>query len=167
MIARIRNKTVKHSKLAHPNQTNDSLTLVREKSNVMVRNVLLANLLTVFSVQLFGQQLSDASSSMQNSIWGEPDFSLGNDTSPRLDLGFAPNPFSGEILIDLNVPEAGKVSLKVFDILGQQVATITEEYFRSGRHKLKFSGDELPAGRYYLHLAANRKVVIKQVLKKN
>lgn len=133
----------------------------------MVRNVLLANLLTFFSVQLFAQQLSDASSTIQRSIWGEPDFSSGNANSPSLELGFAPNPFSNQILIDMTVPESGIVSLKVFDILGQQVATITEENYRSGSHRLKFSGDELPAGRYYLHLVANKKVVIKQVLKKN
>lgn len=133
----------------------------------MVRNVLLANVLTFFSVQLFAQQLSEASSSMQNSVWGEPDLSSETGKIPGLELGFAPNPFSGEILIDLTIPESGKVRLKVFDILGQEVASITDEHYRSGRHRLKFSGDELPAGRYYLHLAASKKVVIKQVLKKN
>ncbi|MCF8278629.1 MAG: T9SS type A sorting domain-containing protein [Flavobacteriales bacterium] len=86
---------------------------------------------------------------------------------PVLRLAFAPNPFIAEITIHLALPESGKVELRVFDILGQEVATIANQVYTKGQHKLTFLGTELPAGRYYFHLSTGGKVIIRQVVKKN
>jgi hypothetical protein len=59
------------------------------------------------------------------------------------------------------------VSLRVFDILGQEIALVMSEYLAEGSYKLKYLGTELPAGRYYFHLSVGREVVIKQVMKRN
>lgn len=132
----------------------------------MVRNVLLAAALTFFYWELFGQQVENDLLSMQNSVWVEPNIPA-DEPKVELELGFAPNPFASEIIIHVSLPESGKISLKVFDILGQEVTTVFNGYLDTGQHKLKFLGEGLPAGRYYLHLAVGRQVVIKQVLKKN
>lgn len=133
-----------------------------EKSNIMGKYFLLTGLLTFFVVELFGQSLATVSVAAQN----ETQIS---DSDPRhqLNLSSAPNPFSLETTINIDLPESGKVSLKVFDILGQEVATIMDRQMKRGIHKLTYFGSELPAGRYYFRLNAGGKVLIRQVLKKN
>lgn len=137
------------------------------KVNVMGKSVQLSMLLTLLITQLFGQQVNLVSISEEESMWGEPTGSADISSRPSLELGFAPNPFAGEITVSISLPESGKVSLKVFDILGQEVATVTNEHYSSGDHRFKYLGAELPVGRYYFHLTAGGKVIIKQVLKKN
>lgn len=137
------------------------------KVNVMGKSVQLSMLLTLLITQLFGQQVNLVSISEEESMWGEPPNAPDVSVLPSLELGFAPNPFAGEITVNISLPESGKVSLKVYDILGQEVTTLTDEFYPSGTHKLKYLGSELPVGRYYFHLTAGGKVIIKQVLKKN
>ncbi|MBI1286218.1 MAG: T9SS type A sorting domain-containing protein [Flavobacteriales bacterium] len=137
------------------------------KVNVMGKSIQLSMLLTFLVSQLFGQQTNMVAVSEEESMWGEPSTTMDRSSRPSLELGFAPNPFAGEITVNLTLPESGKVSLKVFDILGQEVETVANEYMTEGPHTLKYLGSDLPAGRYYFHLSAGGKVVIKQVLKKN
>lgn len=124
-------------------------------------------LLTLFASQLFGQQADLVSSNEGESSWGEPPITSNGAFAPTLELGFAPNPFAAEMTIKMNLPESGKVSLKVYDVLGQEVETIANEYMSEGQHVLKYLGSDLPAGRYYLHLNAVGKVLIRPVLKRN
>ena len=77
-----------------------------------------------------------------------------------------PNPFSAEATLNLALPKAEKVVLKIYDVLGQEVATVIDEHFDSGIHQKKYMGAQLPAGRYYFHLSAGDKTLVQSVLKK-
>jgi len=128
----------------------------------MVRNLLLAGLLTFFTGELFGQTTNSLALASQ-----DQQSEMGFVVVEELDFSSAPNPFSRETTIQVQLPETGKVSLKVFDILGQEVASIVNGVMSSGNHKLTYFGSELPAGRYYFHLNAGGKVIIRQVMKRN
>ncbi|MBE0572307.1 MAG: 5'-nucleotidase C-terminal domain-containing protein [Ignavibacteriaceae bacterium] len=63
-----------------------------------------------------------------------------------------PNPFNPSTIINYSIPEAGKVELKVCDILGNEVATLVDEYKTEGKYEVEFnshSGEvrNLPTGR--------------------
>jgi hypothetical protein len=58
-----------------------------------------------------------------------------------------PNPFNPTTNINYSIPVAGYVSLKVFDLLGREVATLVNEYKQPGIYNSKFSILNLPAGR--------------------
>lgn len=77
-----------------------------------------------------------------------------------------PNPFSTEATINLSLPTAGKVVLKIYDVLGQEVATVIDEHLDGGIHQKKYMGAQLPAGRYYFHLSAGDQTLVQSVLKK-
>ena len=70
-----------------------------------------------------------------------------------------PNPFNPETTINYKLQEANKVRLKVYDMLGNEVATLVDEYQQAGNHYVKFntktsSGEFLHSGVYFYRLNA-------------
>jgi parallel beta-helix repeat protein/predicted outer membrane repeat protein len=79
-----------------------------------------------------------------------------------------PNPFNATTTIAFGLPMISKVTLKVYNILGQVVATIIEDkMLSSGRHEVTFSDKNLSSGVYFYQLTAGRNTAIgKMVLLK-
>ncbi|MDQ7051626.1 MAG: T9SS type A sorting domain-containing protein [candidate division KSB1 bacterium] len=63
-----------------------------------------------------------------------------------------PNPFNPETRIAFSLPQAGHVTLKVFDTSGRQVATLIDGYLPSGSHNIIFRPQNLASGVYYYQL---------------
>jgi hypothetical protein len=63
-----------------------------------------------------------------------------------------PNPFNPSTNIEFQIPELGLVSLKVFDVLGKEIATIINEEKPSGVYKFEFNGEHLSSGVYFCTL---------------
>ena len=59
-----------------------------------------------------------------------------------------PNPFNPSTLIKFNLPEAGMVKLSVYNILGQEIRTLVDEYKESGAYQYKFDAGDLNSGIY-------------------
>jgi hypothetical protein len=57
-----------------------------------------------------------------------------------------PNPFNPTTIIKYQIAEAGFVSLKVYDVLGNEVATLVDEYKQAGNFEVSFSAEELVSG---------------------
>lgn len=54
-----------------------------------------------------------------------------------------PNPFNPNTTISFSLPKAGFVTLKIYDVLGNEVATLVDEYRAAGRHKIDFNAREI------------------------
>lgn len=65
-----------------------------------------------------------------------------------------PNPFNPSTTIEYSILHSGFVSLKIFDILGNEVVDLINEEKSAGRHVVEFSAAELPSGLYYYRLEA-------------
>jgi hypothetical protein len=65
-----------------------------------------------------------------------------------------PNPFNPTTTIGFKVQGSGSVVLKVFDILGKEVATLVNEELRSGSYSRTFDGSGLASGVYFYRLEA-------------
>jgi len=65
-----------------------------------------------------------------------------------------PNPFNPETSIIFSVPKSGFVSLKVYDLLGKEVAAIVNGELASGNYTRVFNANELPSGVYVYRLEA-------------
>ncbi len=68
-----------------------------------------------------------------------------------------PNPFNPETTISYSIPKSEHVTLKVFDLLGQEVATLVDEYKSAGTYNVVFSvktrhGASLQSGIYFYRL---------------
>lgn len=75
-----------------------------------------------------------------------------------------PNPFNPITLIEFQIPEQGSVSLKVFDILGKEVATLINETKLAGTYKVEFDGSKLASGIYFYQLKVGKYIVAKKMI---
>ena len=78
-----------------------------------------------------------------------------------------PNPFNPSTQINYNVGEGGLVNLKVYNILGREVATLVNEYKPAGNHQVSFDGNDLSSGVYIYNLSVNdftntRKMILEK-----
>ena len=75
-----------------------------------------------------------------------------------------PNPFNPETFISYTIPEAGFVTLKVYNVLGREVATLINEKQASGRHLINFSSKnfkwKLSSGIYFYQLNFDNKIFL-------
>lgn len=65
-----------------------------------------------------------------------------------------PNPFNPETRITYSVPKEAEVSLKVYDILGREVASVVDQYQYAGTYTVSFNASELSSGVYIYRLTA-------------
>ena len=63
-----------------------------------------------------------------------------------------PNPFNPVTNLEFRIPESGFVSLKVFDILGNEVVTLINENMLPGSYKTEFDGSNFASGMYFYKL---------------
>ena len=66
-----------------------------------------------------------------------------------------PNPFNPVTKIDFEIPQDSKVSMKVYDITGKEVATLFEGIKSAGFHTVEFNGSNLSTGIYFYRLIAS------------
>jgi len=77
-----------------------------------------------------------------------------------------PNPFNPETVIEFDVPAPGRgeVTLRVFDLLGREVATLLTGAAAGGAHRVSWNAAGLPAGVYFYRLQAGAFSATKKML---
>jgi hypothetical protein len=75
-----------------------------------------------------------------------------------------PNPFNPATTIRYQIPEAGFVSLKIYDVLGRELLTLASEEKQAGRYEVRFDGSNLSSGIYYYRLEAGNFVSVKKLM---
>jgi hypothetical protein len=66
-----------------------------------------------------------------------------------------PNPFNPSTLISYQLPSDAYVTLKIFNVLGNEVKTLTNGFTTAGSHQVQFSANELSSGVYFYTIQAN------------
>jgi len=75
-----------------------------------------------------------------------------------------PNPFNPSTSLEFGISELGFVSLKVFDMLGKEVALLVNEKLSPGKYQVKFDGSSLPSGVYFYRLTAGENIETKRMM---
>lgn len=75
-----------------------------------------------------------------------------------------PNPFSGSTTIEYSLDAAGPVSIQVYNLLGQQVATLVDEVQGAGAHRATLDARDLAAGVYVYRIIAGDKTDSKTMM---
>jgi len=75
-----------------------------------------------------------------------------------------PNPFNPSTRIKYQIPEAGKVTLKIYDILGKEVATVVNEFQSAGSHEVQFNAANLSSGIYFYRIKTNNYSAAKKMI---
>lgn len=75
-----------------------------------------------------------------------------------------PNPFNPTTIIRYSLPLASIVTLRVYDILGRDIKTLSLERQGEGIHSVSFSADDLSSGIYFYRLSAGNFVSTKKLI---
>jgi photosystem II stability/assembly factor-like uncharacterized protein len=75
-----------------------------------------------------------------------------------------PNPFNPVTSINFAIPKAGLVDLKVFDILGREVAVLMSGYIPAGNHTAQFDASTFASGVYFYTLTTGEYTATKKML---
>lgn len=75
-----------------------------------------------------------------------------------------PNPFNPSTVISYQLPVSGDVTLKVYDVLGREVATLIDEYREAGYHEVEFNSAGLASGIYYYQLNTGSFIKTKKMV---
>jgi len=75
-----------------------------------------------------------------------------------------PNPFNPTTIISFDVPKPGMVKLKVYNVLGTEIATLVNEVKSAGSYDVEFKGANLTSGVYFYKLEANGFTDVKRMM---
>ncbi len=95
-----------------------------------------------------------------------------NEKTSQLPKEFAlsqnyPNPFNPTTTIKFDIPSVGTqhvVSLRVYDILGKEVATLVNEQKEAGSYEVQFDASKLASGIYFYRLTAGSYTAVKKLV---
>jgi len=118
---------------------------------------------------------SPTARSAKNEIGSEKTGSLlamkkqANETPKGFSADNYPNPFNPSTVIRFNIPVAGRVTLKIYDVLGREVRALIDQEMTAGRHDIKWEGNNnagsgVASGIYIYRLKYNNEVLNKKML---
>ena len=75
-----------------------------------------------------------------------------------------PNPFNPATTISFSIPEASNVTMKIYNILGQEVKTLVSQEMSAGAYKVNFDASNLASGVYIYSLRAGNYTATKKMM---
>jgi len=75
-----------------------------------------------------------------------------------------PNPFNPMTSIKFSMPKSGFVSLKIYDVLGREVAELVNQVEAAGTYIVDFDASKLTSGMYFYKLEVNDFVAVKKMV---
>ncbi len=75
-----------------------------------------------------------------------------------------PNPFNPTTTIKYSIAEDTQVSLKIYDILGNEITKLVNEYQQAGTHSFEFDASSLSSGVYFYELSAGQFLSTKKMI---
>ncbi len=75
-----------------------------------------------------------------------------------------PNPFNPSTTLQFTLPKSGQVELKVYDIMGRQVAELLDGSMQAGEHSATWQAANLASGVYFVRLSLGSETAIQKVV---
>jgi len=94
---------------------------------------------------------------MQKTVSNNPIFSY------KLNQNY-PNPFNPATIISYQLQKDGLVSIKVYDILGKEIAELINEKQTAGNYQIEFNASNLPSGTYFYKIATGNFTEVKKMI---
>jgi hypothetical protein len=113
--------------------------------------------------------LSLADIQMDNVVLNKSKLNVRNFKGETLPVEYAleqnyPNPFNPTTTIRYQLPKDGMVTLKVYDILGAEVATLVNEEKAAGKYEVNFNANKLASGVYIYRIQVNEFISVKKMV---
>ncbi len=109
--------------------------------------------------ELFAQRIID---------WLSLPVGVEDDPSDFLPASFElkqnyPNPFNPETIIEFNVSYTTPVSIKVYDLIGREIAVLVNEVMQPGNYQVNFDGENFASGVYFYKMIAGDFSFVKKM----
>jgi hypothetical protein len=75
-----------------------------------------------------------------------------------------PNPFNSSTTIEFGLPEAGRVRIDIYDLLGRRIETLVDEEKRAGQHRIVWDASGHSSGVYFYRIEAGDFVETKRMV---
>ncbi|HKK20179.1 MAG TPA: T9SS type A sorting domain-containing protein, partial [candidate division Zixibacteria bacterium] len=75
-----------------------------------------------------------------------------------------PNPFNPTTLFSFSVPTASHVVLDVYNVAGQRVATLADDYYKAGMYSVSWDAAEFASGVYFYKMDAGKYSEVKKMV---
>jgi tetratricopeptide (TPR) repeat protein len=86
------------------------------------------------------------------------------DNNLEISTNCYPNPFNPSTIINYTLPAAAKVVIRVYDVLGKEVAALVNEVKQAGTYQIQFNANRLSSGVYFYRLEAGNSVITKKLI---
>lgn len=86
------------------------------------------------------------------------------DSPAKIEMQNYPNPFNPSTVISFKLAEQTNVELKIYDVLGNEIATLVNESRPAGNYEVEWNASNLPSGVYIYNLRAGNNVQMKKML---
>jgi hypothetical protein len=74
-----------------------------------------------------------------------------------------PNPFNSATNIKYQVHREGRIKIVLYNILGEELKILSNEFYTRGTYFLRFNSEELPSGIYFYALESSSEVIVKKL----
>jgi len=123
---------------------------------------------TVTDIVYSGYTYNAAANSVTEACESGPVYSMARLVDGSLPKGFSlgnyPNPFNPTTIIAFSLPSASNVRIDVYNILGQQVASIAEGFYSAGEYSVEWDGENVSSGVYFYRLTTDEFSVSRRML---
>ena len=75
-----------------------------------------------------------------------------------------PNPFNPSTTIRYNIPKSGQVKLSVYNLLGEEVALLVNDFLEAGFHEVSFNAANQPSGTYFYKIESGGMITVKKMV---
>jgi len=75
-----------------------------------------------------------------------------------------PNPFNPSTKIQFKIPEDGFVSLKIYNTIGEEIASLVNGFITTGKYSVEFNAGNLPSGLYIYRMVSQNFSSSKKML---
>jgi hypothetical protein len=93
----------------------------------------------------------------------DPDIQEEIPTSFSLAQNF-PNPFNPTTTIQFSLPKSGDITLKIYNLLGEEVKTLVDEFREAGKHSVQFNANNRASGIYFYRIQSGSFVETKKMI---
>lgn len=74
-----------------------------------------------------------------------------------------PNPFNAATVVNYTLKESGDVNLAIYNVLGQRVTTLVDEYQSAGEHNVTWNAGDVASGMYLYRLQVGTQIVTRKM----
>jgi PKD repeat protein len=123
---------------------------------------------TVTNIVLAGYTFDEAANAVTEACESGPVYSVASKDIVALPAGFSldnrPNPFNPTTMITFTLPTATNVRLDIYNIVGQNVETLVEDYFEAGQYSVNWDGSMAASGIYLYRLTTDEFSTAKKMV---